>query len=73
MCFRVGPRSPVTSKTKLFVVTVNSSLQLLPIFCHKELHYRYCTGLELNIVISMKILKSYQGSPPMIECNLGKI
>ena len=46
MCFRVGPRSPVTSKTKLFVVTVNSSLQLLPIFCHKELILDIAQGLN---------------------------
>ena len=37
--FRVGPRRFDTFKTKLFVTTVNSSFQLLPISIshHKEL------------------------------------
>ena len=58
MCFIVRSRSPLTFKTKLSVTTVNSGLQLLPIFCHKELHLRCGMGLELDIVIrSRKVLK----------------
>ena len=43
MPFRGGSRSPVTC---LFVTTVNNNFQPLPIFCHKELHLRCCTGLD---------------------------
>ena len=58
MCFRVRSRSPLTFKTKLSVTTVNSGLQLLPIFCRKELHLRCGMGLELDIVVrSRKVLK----------------
>ena len=47
--FRVRSRSPVTFKIKPCVTTVNNSFQPLPIFCHKELHFRCNIGLELNI------------------------
>ena len=79
MPFRIGFRSPVTFKTKLYVTTVNNNFQPLPIFCHKELHLRCCIGLELNIVTwYTKILKgigdhSHQMPHPMIKCNLEKI
>ena len=56
--FRVVSRSPLTFKTKLSVTTINESFQLLPIFCHKELLFRCCIGLVLNIVAwYMKHLK----------------
>ena len=35
VCFRVGSRGLVTFKMKLSV-TMNSSFQLSPIFCHKD-------------------------------------
>ena len=79
MPFRIGFRSPVTFKTKLYVTTANNNFQPLPIFCHKELHLRCCIGLELNIVTwYTKILKgigdhSHQMPHPMIKCNLEKI
>ena len=75
MSFRVRSRSPATFKTELSVTTVNSSFQLFPIFCHKELHLRCCIGLELNIVASTKIqgVLGYQGAPPVIDYNLRKI
>ena len=50
MHVRVGSRSAITFKIKLYVTTVNSSFQPLPIFCHKDLHLRVCIGLDLNIV-----------------------
>ena len=62
MGFRVRFGSPVTSQTKFYVTTVNSSFQLLSIFCHKELHLRCCIKLELNIVTwSARILKGIRG------------
>ena len=46
-------------KRKLSVTTVNNS------FCHKELHPRFCIGLELNIVTtSAKILIGIGGGAP---------
>ena len=75
MCFTVRSRSHV-SLSQSYVTTFNNSFQPLPIFCHKKLHLRSCTGLELNIVTwSAKILKSIGGifPQPMIECNLRKI
>ena len=77
MHFKVGSRSPVTVKMKLFVTTtVNDSFQPLLNFCHEELHLRGHIGLDFNIVtFSTKILKDTGGHPPppMIECNFGKI
>ena len=71
-CVRVRSRSPVTFTIKLYVTTAKCFLPL-PIFCHKELHLRYCIGLELNLVTwSKKILKGI-GAPPMIDCNFGEI
>ena len=61
MCFMFASRSPVTLKTKLFLATVNKSLQLVPIFHHKELHLRCC-----------KILKSIGGHHPWWSATLGK-
>ena len=73
MHFRVGFRSPVTSKTKLYVTTVNNSFQPLPVFCWKEHHLRYCIGFELNIVTqSTKILKGIRGHCPRSSATLGK-
>ena len=64
MHFRVGYKSPVTFKRKLFVATV-SSLYPLANFLHKELHLRWCIRLELIIVkLSAKILKGIEGHPP---------
>ena len=48
MHFRVGSQTRVTFKTKFYLVIVNS-FQSLTIFSHKELHFRYCIGLEFNI------------------------
>ena len=71
--FRVGSRGPVTFKTKLYVTTVNNSLQLLPVFCQKEIHLRCCIGLELNIVTkSIKILKGFRGHFSRSSATLGK-
>ena len=73
LCFRVESRSPVTFKAKLSVTTFNKVSSYYLIFCNKELRPRCCIGLELNIVTwSTTILKDI-GTPPMIECNLGKI
>ena len=44
MHFRVGSRSPVTSKRKLHVTIV--TLQPLAIFCHKELYLRCRRDLD---------------------------
>ena len=58
MHFKVGSRSPAIFNMNLYVITVNSSFQSLPIFRHKELHLRCCIGLALNIVTwYTKILK----------------
>ena len=54
-------------KTKLYVTTVNNSFQPLPIFRHKELHLRFCVGLELSIVISTKILKGMGAQTPRLH------
>ena len=59
--FRVGSRSPVTFKTKLYVTTVNNSFLPLFIFCYKEHHVRCCIGLTLNIVTWST--NRYQGHP----------
>ena len=66
MHFKVGSRSPVTVKMKLFVTTtVNDSFQPLLNFCHEELHLRGHIGLDFNIVtFSTKILKYTGGHPP---------
>ena len=47
----------ITFKTKFYGTKANNSFQLLPVFCHKELHLRCCIGLELSIVTSTKIMK----------------
>ena len=79
MHFRLRSRSPVTFKKRLYVTTDNNNFQSLTIFCHKELHLRFCIGLELNILtLSTKILKGIEGHPLLInthiiKCNLGKI
>ena len=70
--FRVGSRSPVLFKTKLFVTSLSNRFQPLCIFCHKELYLRCFIGLELNIVTSRKIAKNI-GVTPMFGLNLGKI
>ena len=73
MHFRVGSRGPVTFKIKLYVTTVKYSLQLLPVFCQKEIHLRCCIGLELNIATqSAKILKGFRGHSPRSSATLGK-
>ena len=49
----------------LCVTSVTNSFQSLPIFCHKELHLRFCIELESNIVTwSTKIPKWIWGTPP---------
>ena len=70
---RVGSRSPITFKTKVSVTTVNYCFQLLPIFCHEELHLRCCIGLGLNIITwSMKLLKNMRGHLQWSSATLGK-
>ena len=64
--FRVWLRSPVTFKTK-FYVTINTSVQQLPIFCHKVLRHRCCIKLEHCYMIH-KNSKRYQGALSMIKC-----
>ena len=74
MYFRVGFRSPVTFKMKLYVTKVSNTFWPLPIFCHKELHLRGRIELDLNIVtwstniecILWKIWKTY---PPRCPKN----
>ena len=71
MHFKVWSRSPVTFKTKLYVI--GSSHYLF--FCHKELHLRYCIGLELNIVIWFTCNMNVLGSSPLnllLSVTLGK-
>ena len=64
---------PVTFKANFSEKTVNKTFQLSPISCHKELHLRCWRALELNIVPqSMQIFKNFEGTSPMIKCNLGK-
>ena len=71
MHFRVWSRSSVTFKTKLYVI--GSSHYLF--FYHKELHLRYCIGLELNIVIWFTCNMNVLGSSPLdllLSVTLGK-
>ena len=66
ICFKVGYRSSVTFKTKLFVATV-ISFHPFATFWHKELHLGCCVALELNIVKwSAKILKGKEEHPPWL-------
>ena len=48
--FKVGSRGPVTVKIKVFVTTVNNSSQLLLILSHKEFHLRGHIGFDFDIV-----------------------
>ena len=50
MHFTVGSKSLVMFKVKLYVKSVNSSFQSLPIICHKELLLRCCIELDPNIL-----------------------
>ena len=44
--------------------STQQQFQVITIFSLKELHLRYCIGLELNIVTYMKILKGIRGHLP---------
>ena len=55
MHFRVWSRSPVTFKTKLYVIRVNNRFQPL-------LHHRCCIGIELNnLRWFRKVLEGVEG------------
>ena len=54
---------------------MSTAQQQLPtniIFYHKELHLRYCIGLELNLYIIHKNSKKYWGYPSWSSAVLGK-
>ena len=60
ICFRSGSRSPVTFKTNHSVATA-TTVSIFPIFCNKELHFKCCLGVELNIVTWLSaILGKYE-------------
>ena len=70
--FRGVSKSPVIFKMKLYVTTLKNSFQSWPIFCCKEIHFRCCLGVELNIWKGNKKSERYMGQPIWLNTNLGK-
>ena len=65
MHFRVGSRSPVTFRTKLYVTTVNSSFQPLPVLVTKSSLLDAAKAYTEYYNMIHKNSKRYQGALTM--------